>query len=73
MMYYPVAFKKASEEIVWVIGTGRLPTFDDRASLPYGMYPNLWHTLVIKHFINVNLYQWNAFSMRFYVGVLQFL
>ena len=44
MMYYPEAFKKASEEIARVIGTERLPTFDDRASLPYGMYPNLWHT-----------------------------
>ena len=38
MMYYPDAFKKANEEIVRVIGTGRLPTFDDRDSLPYGMY-----------------------------------
>lgn len=43
MMYYPGAFKKANEEIVRVIGTERLPTFDDRASLPYCMcppYPN---------------------------------
>jgi len=35
MMYYPDAFKKASEEIIRVIGTERLPTFDDRDSLPY--------------------------------------
>jgi hypothetical protein len=58
MMYYPEAFKKASEEIVRVIfgtGLGRLPTFDDRASLPYGMYPNSWHTLIINHFINVTV------------------
>jgi hypothetical protein len=33
------------------IRTGRLPMFDDRASLPYGMYPNSWHTLIINHFI----------------------
>ena len=39
MMYYPGAFKKANEEIVRVIGTERLPTFDDRASLPYCMCP----------------------------------
>ena len=39
MMYYPDAFKKASEEINRVVGTERLPTFDDRASLPYGMHP----------------------------------
>ena len=37
MMYYPVPFQKARDEIARVIGTERLPTFDDRASLPYGM------------------------------------
>jgi hypothetical protein len=47
MMYYPDAFKKASEEIIRVIGTERLPTFDDRDSLPYGMYPILLHTLIL--------------------------
>lgn len=73
MMYYPDAFKKAGEEIVQVIGTGRLPTFNDRASLPYGMYPILLHTLIIKHFINGKMYQWNACSMRLYDGALQFL
>ena len=73
MMYYPDAFKKASEEIVRVIGTGRLPTFDDRASLPYGMHPNLWHILIVKLFNNVDLYQWNVFSTRLYVGALQSL
>ncbi|KAF8816726.1 cytochrome P450 [Phlegmacium glaucopus] len=35
MIYYPDAFKKAREEISRVIGTERLPTFNDRASLPY--------------------------------------
>jgi hypothetical protein len=54
MMCYPGAFKKAYEEIVQVIGTERLPTFDDRTSLPYGMYANLWNTLIIKHVIDVN-------------------
>jgi hypothetical protein len=73
MMYYPDAFKKAYEEIVRVVGTGRLPTSDDRASLPYGMYPDSWHSLIINHFTNVDLYQWNAFSMKLYVGALQFL
>jgi hypothetical protein len=73
MMQYPDSFKKANEEIVRVIGTKRLPTFDDRASLPYGMYANLLHAQIIKHFINVNLYQWNACSKRLYVGALQFL
>ena len=38
MMYYPAPFQKARDEIARVIGTERLPTFDDRASLPYGMY-----------------------------------
>ena len=42
MMCYPDAFKKANEEIVRVIGTERLPTFDDRASLPYGMCPKFY-------------------------------
>ena len=37
MMYYPLPFQKARDEIARVIGTERLPTFDDRASLPYGM------------------------------------
>ena len=47
MMYYPVPFQKARDEIARVIGTERLPTFDDRASLPYGMY-ELSHTLILK-------------------------
>ena len=57
-------------------GTERFRTFDDRASLRYGMYlSNLRHTLIIKHFIDVNLFQWtrNASSVRLYVGALQFL
>ena len=70
MMCYPDAFKKAHEEIVRVVGTERLPTFEDRASLPYGMY---WHILILKLLIKVDLYQWNAFSMRLCVGALQFL
>lgn len=73
MMCYPDAFKKASDEIARVVGTERLPTFDDRASLPYSMFLNLWHILIIKHFINVKLYQWNAFSTKLCVGAFQFL
>lgn len=46
MMYYPGAFKKARDEISRVIGTDRLPTFNDRASLPYGMYV-LSHALIV--------------------------
>jgi hypothetical protein len=38
MMYHPVPFQKARDEIARVIGTERLPTFDDRASLPYGTH-----------------------------------
>ena len=73
MMSYPDVFKKANEEIVRVIGTERLPTFKDRASLPYGMYPNLPHYLIMIFIINVNLHQWNACSMRLYVGAFLFL
>ena len=43
MMNYPDTFKKAREEIARVVGTERLVTFHDRSSLPYGVYPNLWH------------------------------
>ncbi|KZT22572.1 cytochrome P450 [Neolentinus lepideus HHB14362 ss-1] len=35
MVLHPEAQKKAQEEIDRVIGDDRLPTFDDRASLPY--------------------------------------
>ena len=44
MMYYPVPFRKARDEIFRVIGTERLPTFHDRPSLPYGMT----YTLILK-------------------------
>ncbi|KAH9174717.1 cytochrome P450 [Lactarius sanguifluus] len=35
MVLYPEAQQKAQEEIDAVVGTGRLPDFDDEASLPY--------------------------------------
>ncbi len=35
MVLYPEAQQKAQEEIDAVLGTGRLPDFDDEASLPY--------------------------------------
>ena len=35
MVLYPEAQQKAQDEIDAVIGTGRLPDFDDEASLPY--------------------------------------
>lgn len=35
MTLYPEAQRKAQEEIDRVIGTDRLPTFDDRDNLPY--------------------------------------
>ena len=35
MMLHPAAQRKAQAEIDSVIGTDRLPTFDDRDSLPY--------------------------------------
>ena len=35
MMLYPNVQKKAREEIDRVIGTDRLPTFEDRENLPY--------------------------------------
>ena len=46
MMYYPGPFRKARDEIIQVIGTERLPTFSDRASLPYGML-GLLHALIL--------------------------
>jgi hypothetical protein len=45
MMYYPDPFQKARDEIIRVIGTERLPTFSDRASLPYGMDGLSYNTL----------------------------
>lgn len=35
MVRNPEAFKKAQDEIDRVIGSDRLPTIDDRSSLPY--------------------------------------
>ena len=35
MTLHPHAQKKAQDEIDRVIGSDRLPTFDDRASMPY--------------------------------------
>lgn len=35
MVLYPEVHRKAQEEIDRVIGLERLPTFDDRHSLPY--------------------------------------
>ena len=35
MIQYPAVLRKAQDEIDKVIGNDRLPTFDDRGSLPY--------------------------------------
>lgn len=35
MVRYPEVYKKAQSEIDLVIGNGRLPSLDDRHSLPY--------------------------------------
>ena len=35
MIQHPEVAKKAQQEIERVVGTDRLPTFTDRASLPY--------------------------------------
>jgi cytochrome P450 len=35
MVLYPEAQQKAHDEIDAVVGTGRLPDFDDEVSLPY--------------------------------------
>lgn len=35
MLLYPDVQKKAQEELDRVVGTGRLPTFEDETSLPY--------------------------------------
>jgi hypothetical protein len=36
MVLHPEVFAKAQKEIDSVVGTDRLPSFSDRASLPYG-------------------------------------
>lgn len=36
MMQHPEVLKKAQQEIDAVVGQDRLPSFEDRASLPYG-------------------------------------
>ena len=38
MAQHPEVLQRAHDEIDRVVGTGRLPTFDDRPSLPYGMH-----------------------------------
>lgn len=35
MVQHPESFEKAQKEMVDVVGDGRLPSFDDQASLPY--------------------------------------
>lgn len=35
MVLHPRVMKKAQQELDAVVGTSRLPTFSDRASLPY--------------------------------------
>ena len=35
MILYPEVYRKAQEEMRRVLEPGRLPNFDDRASLPY--------------------------------------
>jgi hypothetical protein len=35
-MEHPDALRKAQAEIDKIVGTDRLPTFSDRAALPYG-------------------------------------
>ncbi|KAG6854558.1 hypothetical protein C0991_004894 [Blastosporella zonata] len=47
MIHFPEAQKRAQAEIDQVVGNKRLPTFEDRASLPYveGLFRELfrWH------------------------------
>lgn len=38
MIKHPETLAKAQKEIDSVVGSDRLPTFADRASLPYGLY-----------------------------------
>lgn len=35
MLLYPEVAKKAQAELDFVVGTDRLPTFEDRENLPY--------------------------------------
>ena len=48
MTLYPHVMKRAQQELDSVVGTGRLPTFSDRVSLPYmeALFTELlrWHT-----------------------------
>jgi hypothetical protein len=38
MMAHPEVLEKAQKEIDTVVGSDRLPTFEDRTSLPYGAF-----------------------------------
>lgn len=38
-MQHPEVLKRAQKEIDTVVGTDRLPTFSDRADLPYSEFP----------------------------------
>lgn len=38
MMAHPEVLEKAQKEIDAVVGSDRLPTFEDRSSLPYGAF-----------------------------------
>lgn len=61
MVLYPEAQQKAQDEIDAVVGTGRLPDFDDEASLPYVsalcQEVQRWHPVAplgIPHRLNVD-------------------
>ena len=59
MMLYPEVQKKAQEEIDRVVGSSRLPTLADRASLPYvdALYREVlrWHPGAPLSFAHVTL------------------
>ena len=56
MILYPDVQKKAQEEIDRVVGSDRLPDFQDRKSLPYGALPPF---LAFTPYVKLKFFGWN--------------
>lgn len=63
MVMYPECQARAQKEIDAVIGSGRLPEFDDRSSLPYVeclLQETLRYVLYLYHFIVWLFRRWHS-------------